>query len=167
MSETRNRSAEANRFTGYHMLAIMVAFFGTIIAVNVTMAVLANTSWTGFVVKNSYVASQEFNAKAEAGRKQAALGWTPHLVIEGGGLRFALADAAGRPVAMTGGEATLRRPASDREDRTVALAVVEGGLEARADIADGAWIVEILADAGLDVPFRETRRLMVRGGAAR
>ncbi|MER8923553.1 MULTISPECIES: FixH family protein [unclassified Mesorhizobium] len=38
------------------------------------MAVLASRSWTGFVVKNSHVASQEFNRKAGEGA-QAALGW--------------------------------------------------------------------------------------------
>ena len=44
----------------------MLAFFGVIIAVNVVMATLASTSWTGLVVENSYVASQEFNRKADA-----------------------------------------------------------------------------------------------------
>ncbi|MER8701181.1 FixH family protein [Mesorhizobium sp. M1273] len=39
------------------------------------MAVLASRSWTGFVVKNSHVASQEFNRKAGEGA-QAALGWS-------------------------------------------------------------------------------------------
>ena len=57
------------------MLSIMLAFFGVIIAVNVVMATLASTSWTGLVVENSYVASQEFNRKAEESRAQAALGW--------------------------------------------------------------------------------------------
>ena len=46
------------RFTGFHMLACMIVFFGVIVAVNLTMATLASQSWTGLVVKNSYVASQ-------------------------------------------------------------------------------------------------------------
>ena len=49
-------------FTGRHMAIIMVAFFGVIIAVNLTMATLASRSWTGLVVKNSYVESQKFNS---------------------------------------------------------------------------------------------------------
>ena len=65
-------------FTGRHMLAIMLAFFGTIIAVNLVMAIFASRSWTGLVVKNSYVASQEFNEKgcggARAGRAQLDAG---------------------------------------------------------------------------------------------
>lgn len=51
------------------MPALILAFFGTIIIVELTMAVLASRSWTGFVVKNSHVDSQEFNRKAgEGGR---------------------------------------------------------------------------------------------------
>ena len=58
-------------FTGWHMLAICVAFFGVVIAVNVVMADLAISTFSGEVVENSYVASQRFNgwldeAKAEA-----------------------------------------------------------------------------------------------------
>ncbi|ESY87148.1 FixH family protein, partial [Mesorhizobium sp. LNHC229A00] len=73
MSTTTRKPRE---FTGRHMLAIIPAFFGVVIAVNLTMATLANTSWTGLVVENTYVASQQFNRKAEEGRAQAALGWT-------------------------------------------------------------------------------------------
>ena len=58
-------------FTGWHMLAIMLAFFGTIITVNFTMAYLATSSWSGLVVKNTYVASQQFNGKTEAIRQAA------------------------------------------------------------------------------------------------
>ena len=157
----------AAEFKGRHMLAIMLAFFGVIVAVNVTMAVMANTSWTGFVVKNSYVAGREFNRKAEEGRRQAALGWTARLAIADGVVRYAVADAGGAPVRLHGGTATFRRPVSDAEDTVVTLAAGDGGLEGVAAVADGAWIVELLVDAGLDAPWRETRRLSLRGGALR
>ena len=61
------------RFTGRHMAAIMLAFFGVVIAINFTMATLAETTFGGTVVDNSYVASQSFNAWLRAGRQ---LGWT-------------------------------------------------------------------------------------------
>lgn len=155
------------QFTGRHLLLIMLAFFGVIIAVNVTMATLANTSWTGFVVKNSYIASQQFNRKAEEGRKQAALGWEAQFALDEGVVRFALADARGQAVPLLEGTTAFRRPTSDREDVTVALVAADGALEGAVALADGAWIVEVLADAGLDAPYRETRRLHVRGGTAR
>ncbi|MER8453813.1 hypothetical protein NKG60_28225 [Mesorhizobium sp. M1428] len=40
------------------------------------MAVLASCSWTGFVVKNSYVESQNSIAKRQEGRARATLGWS-------------------------------------------------------------------------------------------
>ena len=163
---SRDRSSKGE-FTGRHMLMIMLAFFGVIIAVNLTMATLANTTWSGFVVKNSYIASREFNARAEEGRQQEALAWTPDFRLDDGKLSFAIADAEGRPVPLAGGTATLRRPVSERDDMTVALNVAGDALEGGAEVADGAWIVDIVADAGRDVPYRETRRIHVQGGSVR
>ena len=162
-----NETTKGREFTGRHMLAIMFAFFGVIIAVNLTMATLARTSWSGLVVPNTYVASQQFNRKAEEGRAQAALGWTADLSISGGVLRFALTDAEGEPVRLTGGTATLHRPVGAADDMSVPLAVAGDGLEAPLAIEDGAWIVEVLAQTGLDRPYRETRRIQLRDGAAR
>lgn len=164
--------AKTREFTGKHMLAVMCAFFGVIIAVNLTMATFARTSWSGLVVKNSYVAGQEFNRKAEEGRAQAALGWSPALSVEDGVLRFALADAAGEPVSLESGVATLHRPVGDAEDKEIVLAAgADGGLEARLGVADGAWIVEVrataMAEAGLERPYVETRRIQLRGGSVR
>ena len=64
-----------NRTSGWHMTGILVAFFGTVIAVNVTMATFAVRTFGGTVVENSYVASQEFNGWLKAARKQQELGW--------------------------------------------------------------------------------------------
>jgi len=155
-------------FTGWHMLAVMVAFFGVIIAVNLTMAFLANRSWTGFVVQNTYVASQEFNAKAAAARKQAALGWSGDLTIRDGQPRYALADREGRPVALTAVTLKFMRPVDDREDQLVTLARDgDGTFTTDLRVADGMWLVEVAAEAGLEAPYRETRRIrVIEGGAS-
>lgn len=63
------------KFTGRHMTAILVAFFGVVIAVNFTMARFATSTFGGKVVENSYVASQEFNGWLEQAEVQRALGW--------------------------------------------------------------------------------------------
>lgn len=63
------------RFTGWHMTGILVAFFGTVAAVNVTMASLATSTFGGVLVENSYVASQRFNGWLEQARQSEALGW--------------------------------------------------------------------------------------------
>jgi nitrogen fixation protein FixH len=67
-------------FTGRHAAAIFIAFFGVVIAVNVTMAVLAARTFGGTVVDNSYVASQQFNGWIAEGRRDAASGWAARVV---------------------------------------------------------------------------------------
>lgn len=156
------------RFTGRHMLGIMLAFFGVIIAVNLTMATFASTSWTGFVVKNTYVASQEFNEKAERGRAQAALGWTGALSIEGATVRYAIHDKAGASIALQLATVTFRRPTSDTEDRTIALAADGAAWSAQTEaLHDGAWIVEVDATTTAGLPYRDVRRILLRGGSFR
>ncbi len=54
------------KFTGRKMLAIVVAFFAVIITVNLFMAYKAVGTFPGLVVKNSYVASQEFDRNRTA-----------------------------------------------------------------------------------------------------
>ena len=51
--------------TGRHVLVITLCAFGTIIAVNVFMAVMAVGTFPGLEVKNSYVASQTFDRDRE------------------------------------------------------------------------------------------------------
>jgi len=63
------------RFTGWHMTAVMVAFFTVVIGVNVIMATSAVRTFGGVVVDNSYVASQRFNAWLAEARVQDKLGW--------------------------------------------------------------------------------------------
>ncbi|WP_256753621.1 FixH family protein [Mesorhizobium sp. Mes31] len=162
-------TAKAQRpreFTGKHMLAVILAFFGVILAVNLTLATLANTSWTGLVVENTYVASQQFNKKAEEGRAQAALGWTGKLTIAWGEVRYSLTDAAGKPVALHGVKVLFRHPAYEKEDKSVTLALATGQEFAAQHMPkDGVWIVEVDADAGLAEPYREVRRIMISHGA--
>ena len=64
------------RFSGRHMAAILIAFFGVVIAVNLTMATFATRTFGGVVVENSYVASQKYNDWLEAARRQQKLAWT-------------------------------------------------------------------------------------------
>lgn len=160
------KAQKPREFTGKRMLAVILAFFGVILAVNLTLATLANTSWTGLVVENTYVASQQFNKKAEEGRAQAALGWTGKLTIAWGEVRYSLTDAAGKPVALHGVKVLFRHPAYEKEDKSVTLALATGQEFAAQHMPkDGVWIVEVDADAGLAEPYREVRRIMISHGA--
>jgi len=75
------------KFTGWHMATVMIAFFGTVIAVNMIMALQASRTFGGTVVDNSYVASQQFNHWLDEAKAQQAQGW-----------RLATTSLDGRPV---------------------------------------------------------------------
>jgi nitrogen fixation protein FixH len=71
-------------FSGRHAAAILIAFFGVVIAVNVTMAMFATRTFGGTVVDNSYVASQKYNGWLAEARRQKQLGWTASASLDAG-----------------------------------------------------------------------------------
>lgn len=149
-------------FTGRHMLLVMLAFFGVIIAVNVVLAVLAADSWTGLVVKNSYVASQDFSETAAEARRQDALGWSPRLDYRPGRLRLVLDGPRGEPLRGVAVTARIGRPVHENDDRLVALPEREAGIyETPLELAPGLWQVETLAENGNGDQLRRIFRITV------
>lgn len=132
------------QFTGYHMLGVMFLFFGTIISVNLTLAYFANSTWTGLVVKNSYVESQRFNEVTAEKRRQAALGWTAALAYEGGVLAIDMKDKTGEAIRDAIVSAKIGHPVQNRDDQTVTL-LAQGGAHYAADVVltPGIWDAEL------------------------
>lgn len=156
------------QFTGKHMIAVMVLFFGTIISVNLTLAFYATSSWSGLIVKNSYVASQQFNDKVAEARRQAALGWSARFSYADGRYRLELANRAGLTVADIGATLHFRRPTTEREDRVVKAVSDGDGLIAGAlALPTGQWVLELTADVSDDLTFRKTQRFTVTGSSRR
>ena len=108
--------ASAQGFTGLHMLLATSAFFAVVIAVNVTMAFYASSSWSGLVVENTYVASQEFNRKAAAMKAMAASGIEGNLSIKGHEIRYDIHDKSGSPAIVDDVVLNFKRPVGDHED---------------------------------------------------
>lgn len=129
-------------FTGRHMAAIMVAFFGVVIAVNFTMAHFATSTFSGVVVENSYVASQHFNKWLDEAHTEDRLGWKAS----------ARRDASGR-VALTligvpaGAEVTgaAWHPLGHAPDRILHFSA---GLVSRETIPSGRWRIRIEVKSG-------------------
>ncbi len=162
---TSSPAPQGREFTGWHMLAIMIAFFGVIIIVNVIMATSAIRSWSGLVVQNSYVASQEFNEKSQLGKEHAALNWKQNLDYKDGIVSYSLTDANGAPVKALGATAVFRRPVNEKEDQILNLMPAGNNvLTAEAALKDGNWVVEINTYAGLDLPYRQVNRVNITGG---
>lgn len=145
--------------TGKHVLIGTVAAFSVIIAVNFTLAWKAVGTFPGLEVKNSYVASQSFDARRQA---QEALGWQADAVVEGGVLTLTLTDVAGQAVTPDTLTAILGRPTIARDDRTLDL-TGEGGVYAvPVQLDPGAWILKLSATSDAGVAYAKRLELWVR-----
>ena len=153
--------AQQKEFTGRHMVLITVAFFGVILGVNVLMAVVASRTWTGLVVQNSYVASQEFQQKADAARLQAEAGWTMNIAYEAGTLVVRALDD-GVPLALDEVTASVRRPVGGHDDATLVLMRSADGYRGAIDLAPGVWDVAITTAPTELGPMEHEIRVTVR-----
>jgi len=151
-------------FTGWHMLAIMLAFFGTIITVNFTMAYLATSSWSGLVVKNTYVASQQFNGKTAAIREMLATGIAGDLSVDAKGMRYRLTLPGNTPVVADAVTAHFKRPVGIAQDFELQLTPAGDGLYlAETVVLPGSWIVEMQAIKDGKMIMHEAKRITVSG----
>jgi nitrogen fixation protein FixH len=153
-------STRTQGFTGRHMLLTTCAFFGVIIAVNFTMAWYASSSWSGLVVENTYVASQEFNEKAAAMKAMAASGIAGRLSLKSGEIHYDISNRDGSPAVVDDVVANFKRPVGDHEDFHVALTELsQGRFEADHAVATGDWIVEVTSRRGGEIVMHEAVRI--------
>lgn len=134
-------------FTGRMFLGIMVAFFGVVVAVNITMARLASGTFGGTVVDNSYVASQKYNGWLAKARAQDQLGWATPV-----SLNSARRVVIGVPGAAFAAAGTAHHPLGRAAD--VALTFVsdeKGQLVSTTPLPAGRWQVRIDVRSGRDV----------------
>lgn len=150
-------------FTGKHMLAIMVAFFGVIITVNLVMARFAVTTWSGLVVPNTYVASQEFNGRAAQSRAIAALGYQAELSSNADGLSIVFTDDKGAAAFADSIFVQLRRPVGTDQDREMVLMRDPDGIfRATGSLAEGEWIATVTATRNNETLYKRGHRFHVR-----
>jgi nitrogen fixation protein FixH len=157
-------TGQARQFTGWHMLAVMVAFFAVIIGVNVMLAIYASSTWSGLVVENGYVASQQFGKELEKARTQKALGWQADVAHESGILRAQFVSKEGAALSGLTVQGLLRRPVTEREDMVLMLAEkTNGTYTAPLALKPGQWELEIEASDGEGHHFKETYRFVAEG----
>lgn len=151
----------AREITGRHVLFGTVGAFGVIIAVNLFMAYSAISTFPGVEAKNTYYASQNFNAAKEA---QESLGWTVEQRYDGGQLELRITEAAsGVPGEVSDLQVLIGRATEARDDK-LPVFVREGGVYvAPVDLGPGKWILRIQAVAADGTLFRQQRQLFVKG----
>ena len=114
------------RVTGWHVLAVILVFFGVIITVNVIFIIQATRTFRGEDEPRSYVQGLDYNSTLAARAEQAALGWTATTEVEDGRVVIRVLDAEGHPIDGLDMNGALRHPADTSLDRDLVF-------EARAE----------------------------------
>lgn len=146
------------RLKGWHVLAGFVAAFGVIITVNLVMAAQAVRTFPGLEVRNSYVASQQFDSKRDA---QLALGWTVYADWQDGMVHLSITDENG-PVRVKDLHAVVGRATHVKDDVAPVFAFNGQVYEAPLDLGAGNWNVRMTAVAPDDTAFEQRVILHVK-----
>jgi len=154
--------------TGRTVLFSIFAFFGVVIAVNVTMMTLAVETLPGVDVDNPYGAGLAYNKEISAARAQAARGWhvVAHVERQADGkgiIRVEARDGLGAPVTGIAFYARLAHPIDRRADHAVPLSESERGIYrgTAENVRAGQWELIIEGERGSERMFRSRNRMVL------
>lgn len=140
------------RLNGYHVLFMLLAFFGIMIVVNVAFTVFAVKTFPGEQVEKSYVQGINYNQTIASREHQAELGITSEIgleIVESGMIELVSVwkDHNETPITDLKVKAEISRPASDAGQIVTELASVgEGRYETEFEtLAPGKWNILITA----------------------
>jgi nitrogen fixation protein FixH len=163
-----SRSQRFNPLSGRMVLAMLLAFFGTVIGVNLYMMKMAISTLPGTEVDSAYSASLGYEREIAAARDQEARRWQVEAHIERGAngaavLQINARDASGNPVSGLTFQGRLERPADKRADQDVVLAEIGSGVyRGTADaIAPGQWDLVIEGDSSGRRMFMSKNRVLL------
>lgn len=143
---------------GWHVLTMMLSFFGAVIAVNVVFAVLAFDSFPGEDVRRSYLQGLSYNETLAERQAQHARGWRATAALSpgvgGAELAVQLTDANGLAVEGAVFDAALQRQTDARYDVALTFTETAPGLYVATlgSLAPGQWRLRARAEAG-GAPF--------------
>ena len=152
---------------GRDVLAVFLAFFGAVFAVNGALIYAAVSTHTGLVANEPYRKGLAYNERILADERQAKLGWTERLDLgRDGHLRLAVLERDGRPVRGLRVQGVLGRAATNRHDINLALVeTAPGQYEANGpELAAGSWLIALEARTakGAQPTYRLRRRLWLK-----
>ncbi|WP_084861743.1 FixH family protein [Salibaculum halophilum] len=138
--------------TGRKVFFFFAGAFAVIISVNLLLAFSAVRTFPGLEVKNSYVASQNWDAERAA---QLALDWTVDAVVRDEVLTLSITDAEGVPVEVQSLSGVFGRATSVRDDQTPDFEFNGEAYVAPVETADGNWNLRLDAVAPDGTDFRQ------------
>jgi nitrogen fixation protein FixH len=130
----------------------LLAFFATIVAVNIAFAIVAVRSFPGEDVRRSYLQGLAYNDTLAQRREQAQLGWRAVASFArapdgAAAVQVDLRTREGAPIEDATLTGELRRAATARFDRELVFrSLGEGRYEARlSELPTGRWILRASA----------------------
>ena len=129
--------------TGRHVLIAMIVFFGVIFAVNGVFLYVSLETHPGVTTEDAYRKGLNYNRELDERDRQNALGWVVAVSHDGGIATVRLTGAGGGM--LTGMTVALEahRPASDAEDRVLAVEETAPGVFRATGpaLSQGRWIL--------------------------
>ncbi|MGE0627398.1 MAG: FixH family protein [Hyphomicrobiaceae bacterium] len=152
---------------GRHVLAIIIAFFAVVFAVNGSFLYMALATYSGLVADEPYVKGLHYNDRIALDERQSRLGWQVDVSapVSGQPLLLRFRDRSGVPLDRIEIAATIGRPSTNREDRALNFVpTADGGYAASlGQLQPGAWLLSVDANrrrqTGELDSFRLKRRL--------
>jgi nitrogen fixation protein FixH len=161
-------SVSPKPLTGPKVLAMLFAFFGIVIGVNVTMMKLAIQTLPGTEVDSAYTASLGYEKEIAAAHDQNARNWQVDAHIQRGSdggatLQVEAHDNGGRPMTGLKFQGRLERPTDKRGDLAVELAEVGIGVYrgSAPQVAPGQWDLVLEGDAAGKRMFLSKNRVVL------
>jgi nitrogen fixation protein FixH len=160
--------ASPRPLTGRKVLFMLVAFFGVVIGVNMTMMKLAIQTLPGTEVDSAYSASLAYEGEITAAHDQNARNWKvdAHIGRDSGGgatVQVEARDKGGAPMSGLKFQGRLERPTDRRADQPIVLAEVGIGIYRgnAAGIAPGQWDLVLEGEAGGRRMFLSRNRILL------
>lgn len=146
---------------GWHVLLGFIAFFGIVIAVDVSFAMAAYKTFSGEAIHDPYEAGILYNNTLAQRRREAQLGWKATIAEQGDVVVVRVADRTGKAIEGLSVSGVLVRPATVKGQKTLRF-TADGSGGYRADTAslDGAWDLHVIARGTAGAVFEADRRLV-------
>jgi nitrogen fixation protein FixH len=163
---TTRESQSSKGLKGRHVLMALIGFFGVMLIANGIFVYFALATFSGGDT-DPYRKGLHYGETLKEAERQAERGWRTevHYDDKKGRLVLSLLDKTAAPVTGLHVGATLSRPATDKEDRSVDLAEVSQGVYAAdVQLAPGLWVISVDSNRGGEAReplYRLKQRLFV------
>ena len=148
---------------GWHVLAVILAFFGITFLVNAIFVTYAVGTFPGEDAPKSYLQGLAYNEVLERRARQRELGWRASVEMQNGGrLEIVVQDAQGAALSGLALAGEMRHGTDAGLDAVLTVAEVGGGVYAAeaGDLPPGRWTARLWTQEG--EPFEVERQFWLR-----